>query len=239
MNNWINNEKDQIDYYISSNEVILIERKRCIKMLSDLLDYHFPVKDGLQILDLGCGDGIITKYLYEKFPKNNYFLLDGSADMLDRAKEKLNSGNMQFINQTFEEYIQKPSEDFKYDFVFSSNAIHHLDYVKKMDLFVKIFKELKYDGMFINVDLVLPTSKKSEELQFKMWVDWMNETIKRSNLPDDIGKHDGLPKSYKEKSENKPSRLFDQLELLQKAGFEDVDCFFKYSIFALYGGIKY
>lgn len=238
-NTWLKNEKGQIDYYINSSEVILVERKRSLKILLDLFDYHFQVKEGLNILDFGCGDGVITKYIYEKFPRNNYFLLDGSTSMLNLAKEKLNSNDLQFINQTFEDYIQQPVEEFKYDFVFSSNAIHHLDYAGKMNLFIKIFNQLKYNGMFINVDLVLPASKRSEELQFKMWIDWMNETLVRNNLHGDIGKHNNLPQNYKSKPENKPSKLSDQLDLLQKAGFGDVDCFYKYSVFAVYGGIKY
>jgi len=97
VNTWLNNDKNQIDYYTSSYDVILIERKRCIKLLADLIDYHFSVKENLNILDLGCGDGIITEYLYKKFPQNNYFLLDGSSEMLEKARERLNFSNVKFI----------------------------------------------------------------------------------------------------------------------------------------------
>jgi len=71
-----------------------------------------------------------------------------------------------------------------------------------------------------------------------MWVDWVNEIINKFNLVEHIGKHDELPKRYKYSSENKPTSLFNQLDMLQKVGYRDVDCFFKYSVFAVFGGIK-
>ena len=43
---------------------------------------------------------------------------------------------------------------------------------------------------------------------------------------------------YKKKLENKPSGLVEQLRLLEDIGFRDVDCFYKYGIFALFGGTK-
>jgi tRNA (cmo5U34)-methyltransferase len=71
-----------------------------------------------------------------------------------------------------------------------------------------------------------------------MWVDWMNETLHKNSIGDEVGKFNDLPNIYKSKEENKPSDLFDQLNLLTKVGFKNVDCFFKYSIFALFGGTR-
>lgn len=47
-----------------------------------------------------------------------------------------------------------------------------------------------------------------------------------------------VPFGYKMKVENKPSNLFDQIEMLNKIGFRDVDCFYKYGIFLVFGGTK-
>jgi tRNA (cmo5U34)-methyltransferase len=49
---------------------------------------------------------------------------------------------------------------------------------------------------------------------------------------------ENVPSDYKRKPENKPSGLFEQLQMLQKIGFQDVDCFYKYGIFTLFGGTK-
>ena len=71
---------------------------------------------------------------------------------------------------------------------------------------------------------------------FAMWEDWINELL--AQIGGEIGTHDGLPQVAKAKPENKPSGLFEQLELLKKIGFRDVDCFYKYGVFAMFGGTK-
>ena len=52
------------------------------------------------------------------------------------------------------------------------------------------------------------------------------------------GKYDNIPSLYKNNLEGRPSGLWDQLQALSRCGFRDVDCFYKYSIFAVFGGTK-
>jgi tRNA (cmo5U34)-methyltransferase len=49
---------------------------------------------------------------------------------------------------------------------------------------------------------------------------------------------ENVPSGYKKKEENKPSSLIDQFQILKEVGFNDVDCFYKYSIFAVFGGTE-
>ena len=238
-NTWLTKEgQEQIDYYVSSKDVILIERKRTTQLLLDLFRYHFDAKTPQRVLDLGCGDGEMASQFSAQFPNNQFYLMDGSKDMLLKARENLTGNNIHFIEKTFEEYISSESESLKYNMIYSSNAIHHLDFWGKSQLFVKIFRELAQEGLFVNIDLVLPASKKCEKYQFKMWVDWINQTLKKIGRSDEVGTHDDLPDRYKAKTENQPSGLFEQLDTLKKCGFRDVDCFYKYGVFAVFGGIK-
>lgn len=236
-NLWLQ-DSNQVDNYVNSAGTFLIERKRTIKLLFDLFTYFFKDYKNLEILDLGCGDGIITEYFFNKYPHNAYTLLDGSQKMLGLAKNRFNSENFTFINQSFEEYIIQTENEQKYHFIFSANAIHHLDLHNKSLLYEKIFKELKFNGLFLNTDPVLPLSDLSEQWQFKMWSDWINENQILNSSNNNVGKYDDLPAIYKNKSENKPSTLFDQMNILNKIGFRNVDCYYKYSIFSLFGGTK-
>jgi len=43
---------------------------------------------------------------------------------------------------------------------------------------------------------------------------------------------------YKHLKENKPDVLEEQLNALKEHGFKDVDCFYKYGIFSVYGSKK-
>ncbi|MCJ7604359.1 MAG: hypothetical protein MUO63_23005, partial [Desulfobulbaceae bacterium] len=48
----------------------------------------------------------------------------------------------------------------------------------------------------------------------------------------------GIPHQYKENPNNIPDTLESQLEVLEKIGFREVDCYCKYGIFSLFGGCK-
>lgn len=158
--------------------------------------------------------------------------------MLKKAKINLSGANATYSHYTFQDYIASKTEYSKYNIVFSANAIHHLDFVEKTELFSRIYNELQFGGLFLNIDPVHPNSAYSEEIQFEIWRNWMNETLAKSGHKDAVGKYDTIPSVYKNNLENKPSPLWGQLEILEKCGFRDVDCFYKYSIFSLFGGTK-
>ncbi len=237
-NTWLREDSAQVDTYLRSADVVLVERNRTHKILMDLFRYHFESAKNLSILDLGCGDGILTKRIRDRYPDNTFCLMDGSPDMIEKARENLSGGNVSFRQQTFEEYIDSSVEEQKYDLVHSANAIHHLDLAGKEKLYAKIYGEMRRGGLFVNIDPVQPSSDRSEQWQFRMWADWMNETLFNRGFKDDIGKYDHIPAAYKNAGENKPSTLSDQLDLLSKIGFQDVDCFFKYGVFSVFGGTK-
>jgi tRNA (cmo5U34)-methyltransferase len=239
-NTWLTDDsKDLIDYYLDSADIIVIERKRFIKLLTDIISYHFSVGQKLLILDAGCGDGSVAARIMEKYPGHNYVLMDGSQEMLARAREKLrDTENVSLLCRSFEEFCDDSGGSATYDVIFSSNAIHHLDISGKSKLYKTFHGILKNGGLFINYDVVQPSSAGSEQWQFSMWRDWMNEQLAAQGNTAEIGRHDGLPDLYKSKQDNHPSPLSDQLRVLEQTGFKDVDCFFKYGIFALFGGTK-
>ena len=237
-NKWLSENEKQIDYYITSKDIILIERARQLKIFVDLFEFFFKKKEELNLLDFGCGDGILSRVIKDRFPKNNFYLLDGSEIMLRKAKENLDATSDNIIQSSFEDFIVKNKEEDKYDFIYSSMAIHHLEHYKKQELYSKFYNLLKFNGLFINIDVVLPASKTTEDFQFKLWIDWINEEIKKNNLKSEKDKHNNLPQVYKNKSENKPSSLFSQLSMLENIGFKDVECYHKYGIFVLFGGRK-
>ena len=85
-------DKDFVSFYTDSANFIVLERQRSIRILLEIVAFHFPSLSGLHILDLGCGEGIITKYIYDKSPSNNFYLLDASEEMLNKAKANLLAG---------------------------------------------------------------------------------------------------------------------------------------------------
>jgi tRNA (cmo5U34)-methyltransferase len=236
-NNWFDGDHPQIDFYLSSQDDIIVERKRCITILLSIFSYHFTDKKQLGILDLGCGDGIISDIINKGFPGHSFTLIDGSPKMLEKARTRLTGDSFTFREITFERLLEEPIEPNRFDFIFSSMAIHHCMPHQKEQLYSRIFHELAFGGLFLNIDVVHPRSERSEIWQFNLWREWLREQAEEKNgagadFPS------GLPETYKYKAENKPGRLSDQLTILERTGFRDVDCFFKHGIFALFGGTR-
>ena len=50
-------DKDFVNFYTDSATFIVLERQRSIRILLEIVAFHFPSLSGLHILDLGCGNG--------------------------------------------------------------------------------------------------------------------------------------------------------------------------------------
>jgi tRNA (cmo5U34)-methyltransferase len=107
---------------------------------------------------------------------------------------------------------------------------------EKAALFIKVHSLLNPGGHFVNIDVVLAPSETMEQWYLTLWKEWINE--KKRSLGITGNQFDGIIQQYKEAEENKPDTLHDQLNALRDAGFKDVDCYYKYGIFTIFGGRK-
>lgn len=233
MNNWLTNNNEQIEYFVKSNDIILTGRKFQINLLLQLIEYYRKSEKGT-FLDFGCGDGVVSRIILSKFPGCHIDLLDGSEVMIEKVKAA-GMKNTDILQMTFSEWTDLNVEN-KYDLIFSSMAIHHLDSYEKSRLYAKLFNALKFGGLLVNMDVMKPASKKVEDFHFAMWDNSIAEQLE--NNPEELKKHENITSAYKNKPENKPSSLISQLQMLENAGFEDVDCHYKNGIFAMFSGVK-
>lgn len=223
--------------YRDSADVFIVERKKLLEIMNSFYKHFIGNKPNSNILDLGCGDGIV---IYELLKIDNSIeatLIDGSEDMLNKAKYRMKEfGNLHFIRASFQEIINKKITLQKYDFIVSSLAIHHLTMEERTALFKTIYAHLNVDGYFLNIDVVLAPSDALEQWYLLLWKQWIDE--RKSFLGIEGSHYDDIIRRYKDNNDNKPDTLAAQLNALQNIGFEDVDCFYKYGIFTMYGGKK-
>ena len=120
--------------------------------LADELFYERTRGAGVKVLDLGCGNGAITKEIQNM----GGYEVDG-ADMCDDAKNVV--GEDHFFEVDFKSTLPMPSNH--YNIVFCKSVIEHLH--DPDILFYEVHRILKHGGTFI---CMTPSWKHSYKEQF-------------------------------------------------------------------------
>jgi tRNA (cmo5U34)-methyltransferase len=225
--------------YLRDSDIYIPQREQVLQLIKIIFSFYINTKIKIPyVIDLGCGDGAITKALLEV--NNNLLstLIDGSEHMLESARKNIPNTNIkETINISFQDLYGSSVIEHDADFIVSSLAIHHLNGIEKGHLFKYIYDKLKLGGLFINYDPVLSPSQELEQLDLIIWKEWiLNCETKISPKRDKS--LDYIPSQYKSNKDNVPSTLDSQLEMMKNAGFLDVNLFYKYGLFCLFGGRK-
>lgn len=125
------------------------------------MDYYFHKFFGIQkvlekikfskfskILELGCGVGLTTKFIVEKFSESQITALDYDKEQIKTAREKNNNNRVDFIAG---DATKLDFPDNFFDMVFEILTFHHIpNYEKAMK---EVFRVLKSNGKFIVLDI--------------------------------------------------------------------------------------
>lgn len=184
----------------------------------------FRASDCIEVIDLGCGTGTVSRAVKNACPHAKLTCLDISGKMLQIASGKLREAqDTTYINCSFTEF----EFDKRYDAVVSSLALHHLvTREDKLDFYKKIYSGLNPGGVFINADLVLASADTLQAIYMKQWKNFMYK-----NVPADEVEKRWIPANLEEDS---PASLTDHFEMLKEAGFTVMDVVWKYYNFAVY-----
>jgi tRNA (cmo5U34)-methyltransferase len=171
-------------------------------------------RDARRVLDLGTGDGRLLAMLRIDRPQMRGVALDLSELMLEAARDRFaGDERIELIRHDLAEPLPAIG---RFDAVVSSMAIHHLEHERKHSLYGEIFDLLEPGGLFANFEHVASPTRRLH-LAFYAAI--------------------GEPLEHEDPSD----RLLDvesQLAWLREAGFEDVDCYWKWLEMALLIGVK-
>jgi tRNA (cmo5U34)-methyltransferase len=178
-------------------------------LVEDVL--HDPLS---RVLDLGTGDGRLLALVGTDRPELRGVGLDVSDLMLDAARERFaGDARVELVRHDLAEPLPALG---RFDAVVSSMAIHHLEHERKRTLFGEVFELLEPGGVFANFEHVASPTPRLHEAFFAAI---------------------GEPLEHEDPSD----RLLDvetQLRYLREAGFDDVDCYWKWLEMALLIGVK-
>lgn len=202
--------------------------------------------DGL-LVDLCCGEGLLSRAMLERFPRARVLALDRSPAMVEHAMTTLSGFGRRFEAGLFDladrswrspESFSRPVRAFV-----SSLALHHLDGAGKRELFQDLAAALAPGGVLVIADLVRPATAAGRELAARAW----DEAVRRRalELAGDLGPlqtfRDERWNYYADPAPDpidQPSPLFDQLRWLAAAGFQGVDVYWLKAGHAIYGGVR-
>jgi tRNA (cmo5U34)-methyltransferase len=206
------------------------QRKYLIPCFKDFYTACLPLVKSLThaktVLDIGAGTGLFTQFIYDQNPSLHFTLTDLSGEMLNVARGRFgDSDNFQYTELDF----SKDALPGKYDIILSGLAIHHLEDTDKAKLYKNIYQALNEGGLFINADQVAGKNLLFDSLYKFHW----RETVSNSGLD-----REALILAFERTKLDKLAPLETQLKMLEKAGFNEVDCIYKNMNFAVFGGFK-
>ncbi|MBY8982336.1 MAG: methyltransferase domain-containing protein [Candidatus Lokiarchaeota archaeon] len=233
--NWdkLKNNKD----YFETADIILQDRKSLLLILKSFFQKYISNRKPKKILDLGTGNGILIKTLFNNNDiQNEIVVVDGSENMINEAKANLNYlSNVKFFNVSFQEIIKNGFPEKDFNFIISAFAIHHLNSKEKKEFYKIIFNLLRPNGYFVNIDTTTSTLEKYTVWFLDLWSEWINRYQNDNKTQTSFEK---VPYNAPNKPENHYDPLDMQLSYLKEIGFSDVECFYKYGLFSIFGGFK-
>lgn len=194
-----------------------------------------------RVLDLGCGNGILGRFLLNIFPSATGVFVDFSDPMLDAARENLcDTPRTSVVKADFAspQWVDSIAVYRPFDIVVSGFAIHHQPHERKRELYAEVFELLSPGGIFLNMEHVASATNAGTKLFDDFFIDHLYDFHSSSNPGKTRQEIADTYFNRSDKRENILAPVDEQCQWLREIGFNDVDCFFKVFELALFGGRK-
>lgn len=176
-----------------------------------------------RVLDLGAGTGLMAAAVLAEYPDSELELLDGSGEMLALAGERLGD----VVSAVHVQDMRDPLPDGPFDAVVSALAIHHLEHAEQRRLFAAVYEQLRPGGVFVDAEQVAGPSPARSDAYDLLWVPYAHAAGASQEETDAARERFGLDRCADTES---------LLEWLREAGFQNVDCLFRWWRFGVVAG---
>ncbi len=187
------------------------------QIIYDLL----PEKDKrYRVLDLGCGNGILSELVFRKYPRSYVVGFDITESMLTAFKKKLfnHSGKYELVQGDY----RSDSIGKGYDIIIAGLTLHHLTWEEREQICHRLYSSLNAGGLFLARDIIIDEDPTVVQEQYSYWKKFMQS--KGEDPEYWYAKH--LKKDH-------PMTLTDHYSWLRNAGFIQLACQWRLYNFAI------
>lgn len=181
------------------------------------------IRDNSVVYDLGSSTGETISLLLEKHSnkKNVRFIgIENSISMIEAARKKCNSGNVQFLHQDVAELAEFSSADF----VTSIYTFQFLPVKDRRKVLQRIHKDLSEGGALLMVEKIRAENSFFEDLWLELYWDLkQNQGLNSAQV---------IQKAKSLRGVLMPLTLTENINLLREVGFLSIDTFMKWYNFA-------
>jgi len=179
----------------------------------------------LCVLDLGCGNGILSELVLNKLPNAHVVGFDLTPRMLQEYEKNLSRfrGRYELMLGDY----RFDSIGSNYDIIMAGLTLQHLTWGERKDFYKRIHTILNHNGAFILNDIIIDEDWDIRKLQYSKW---MNFIASNGEDPEFwLDRH--MTKDY-------PVTLEDHFLWLEEAGFSKMDCYWRFHNFAITMAVK-
>ncbi|HEX9641802.1 MAG TPA: class I SAM-dependent methyltransferase [Candidatus Krumholzibacteria bacterium] len=202
----------------------------CYEELLEALAGCLP--DGpTDLLELGCGTGALTRLLAERYSEAKLRAVDAAPEMIELAQARLveagvaTAGMIADTSFGVAQFETLSLPERSYDLIASNMSLHHVE--DKEPFYTRLRLALRPGGLLVFGDELKGAHAHVEERHWNAWLDYARapghlseeEVARIVRHSEEIDHYETLPR---------------QLELLRAAGFDPVDCVWRYLNYAVF-----
>jgi tRNA (cmo5U34)-methyltransferase len=178
-------------------------------------------------LDTGCGTGYLAEIALPVFPRTRFILADPSEAMLQRARKRLQSARLKFLQPVGSQDLHV---DDAVQVVTAIQCHHYLRAPERQRAVQSCYRVLEPGGLFITFENVAPYTDQGIVIGLERWKHFQ---IEQGRAPSTVENH-----LKRFNTAYFPITVSEHLTLLKTTGFQAVELFWLSHVQAGFYAVK-